>query len=189
VKLLYHFSTSTLTNVYVVGPDGGGDAIIVDPGVFDVTLLEMVEHEGYYIRSILVTHEAKSDLRGISTILRIYDADIYASNPEVFEHPAKPVAGVKSFSASGMEVKPIRLPGYWSDALVYHVGEFLFVGKVLSAGMLGDTINAYSRALLKSDLRELIFPLPGNLLVLPTEGPPSTLEVEVLTNIDMNRTI
>ncbi len=189
MKLLYYFSTSTLTNIYVVGPDNGGDALIVDPGALDVPLLEMIEHNDYYIRSILVTHELENHLRGIRTLLRVYDAQLFASKPQVLEYPATPVGSLPEFWASGMRVEPITLPGYWSDALVFHLGDKLFVGEVLSAGMMGVTINGYARALLQTDIRERILTLPGNTLLLPTEGPPSTVTVEERTNTDLRATL
>ena len=55
MNLLYHFSPGSLSNIYVVAPDDGRDALIVDPAVMDVPLLEAVERLGLYIRSILVT--------------------------------------------------------------------------------------------------------------------------------------
>ncbi len=185
MKLLYHFSPESLTNVYVLGPDDGGDALVVDPGVMDVPLLELIEQHRFYIRSVLVTHEKDAHLRGINTLLRIYDAKLYAANPLVMQHQATPVANVKQFRASGFDVVPITLTGYWSDALIYRIENLLFVGEILSAGRTGETINTYANALLVADIRDKIFPLPPQTIVLPTEGPPSTIEVETKTNRDL----
>jgi hydroxyacylglutathione hydrolase len=185
MNLLYHFSPGSLSNVYVVAPEGGREALIVDPAVMDVPLLEAVERLGLYIRSILVTHETEAHLGGIRTLLRIYDAKIYAANPQVLEHEAVPVANAKQFQASGLEVVPIPLSGYWSDALIYRIGGMLFVGEIMSAGRVGETVNPFAHALLISDLREKILTLPPGTIILPTEGPPSTLTVEALTNPDL----
>lgn len=185
MNLLYHFSPGSLSNIYVIAPDEGEDALIVDPAVLDVPLLEAIEQQGLYIRSILVTHETEAHLAGIRTLLRIYDARLYAANPQVLQYEAVPVANAKQFRASGMEVIPIALSGYWSDALIYRIDGMLFVGEIMSAGRVGETVNPYAHALLISDLREKILPLPGGTIILPTEGPPSTLAVEAQTNPDL----
>ncbi|WP_455381445.1 MBL fold metallo-hydrolase [Salinispira pacifica] len=185
MRLLYHFSPGSLSNVYVVAPPEGGDALIIDPGVMDVPLLEMIEAHDLYIRSILVTHERAAHLGGIRTLLRIYDAKIYAANPQVLDYEATPVANSSGFRTSGLDVVPIALSGYWSDALIYRIGGMLFVGEVMSAGRVGETVNPYARALLIADLRERILPLPAATVVLPTEGPPSTLAVEARTNREL----
>ena len=56
MKLFFHFSVSGFSNTYLLGKEDQGDAIIVDPGVMNVPLLNMIEGNGYYVRSILVTH-------------------------------------------------------------------------------------------------------------------------------------
>ena len=55
MKLFYHFIATGFTNAYLLGPDEPGDAVLIDPGGFDVDLLSLIESHGYYIRSILIT--------------------------------------------------------------------------------------------------------------------------------------
>ena len=43
MKFFSLFSRMGFSNTYLVGPDDGGDAVLVDPGVFDAPLLQAVE--------------------------------------------------------------------------------------------------------------------------------------------------
>ncbi len=189
MKLYHYFSPNSLTNIYVLAEDSSRSAMIVDPAVFDVPLLELIEGRGLHLDSVLVTHETESHLRGLRTLLKVYDATIYAANAQVLEFESHPVGNMGRFTASGLAVEPISLPGYWSDALIYRVGGVLLTGEVLGAGRIGESINPYARELLRADLRERVLTLPPDTIVLPSSGPPSTLAVELATNREITETV
>ena len=54
MKLFNHFAAVGFSNTYLVGGDNEKDAILIDPGVMDVPLLNLIEDNGYYIRHILI---------------------------------------------------------------------------------------------------------------------------------------
>ncbi len=186
MKLYFHFAVVGFANTYLIGPPQGGEAILVDPGIMDKELLTLIESNKYYIRTILVTHHHNSHVKGIKTLKKIYDADIYAFSPYILDFPSIPIKDGDRFSAaSGIEVEVIEVPGHSSDSLVYHIGGMIFTGDVLAAGRAGNTKNSFSRALLLRSISEKLFTLPDTTLVLPGHGPPSTLKAERMFNPDL----
>ena len=186
MKLYFHFAVVGFANTYLIGPPKGGEAILVDPGIMDKELLTLIESNHYYIRTILVTHHHNSHVKGIRTLRKIYDADIYAFSPYILDFPSIPIKDGDRFSAaSNIEVEVIEVPGHSSDSLVYHIGGMIFTGDVLAAGRAGNTKNSFSRALLLRSISEKLFTLPDTTLVLPGHGPPSTLNAERMFNPDL----
>jgi hypothetical protein len=81
VKFFCHFGLEAFSNAYLVGPDEGGEAVLIDPGVFDETLLAMIEKNRLDLRHVLLTHSHESHMRGVHTALKIYDAVVYGMVP------------------------------------------------------------------------------------------------------------
>jgi glyoxylase-like metal-dependent hydrolase (beta-lactamase superfamily II) len=63
----------------------------------------------------------------------------------------------------------------------------LFTGDVLTAGHVGSTASAYGATTQMNKLRSRLLSLPGDYIVLPGHGPPSTLEAERRFNVGINR--
>jgi hydroxyacylglutathione hydrolase len=185
MKLFFHFAVIGFSNIYLLGPDEPGDAILIDPGIMDVGLLKMIENHGYYIKSVLVTHSHTAHIHGLKTLMKIYNPDIYASSLQIFDYPCHHVMGGDSLHLSGCKIDVIDVPGHSNDSLVYKIDNLVFAGDVLSAGSIGSTPNGYARALLLSSIREKIFPLGENCVIFPGHGPPTTLAVEQLTNMPL----
>ncbi|MFP4431289.1 MAG: MBL fold metallo-hydrolase [Spirochaetaceae bacterium] len=189
MKVFTHYSVDNLANTFLVAPEGPGAAIAVDPGVLDVPLLKLIEDRGYYIRHILVTHPEEMHLRGIRTIMRVYDATIHAATPRVLSFPANRVNDGDTLDLDGFEVEVISVPSYLREAVVYRVRHVLFPGRVLSAGVIGEVANPYVRSLLVGLVRRKLLTLPPETLVFPFLGPPTTIGIESETNPDLTRPI
>ncbi len=63
MKLLSHFPAIGVSNTYIIGSAEGGDAILVDPGRFDVTLLNLIEENNIDIKKGLVTHDQENHIK------------------------------------------------------------------------------------------------------------------------------
>jgi glyoxylase-like metal-dependent hydrolase (beta-lactamase superfamily II) len=185
VKLFFHYCTFGFSNCYILGTDfekdGAGvsrDAVIVDPGNMDETLLRFIEDNNYTLRGVLVTHDHLSHVRGLRTLKRIYDAPIYGMNPVIRDYRAIMVKDGETVAIGPFEAEIIGVPGHSADSAVYKIGRLLFSGDTLSAGMVGSTASSYAAANQLSALRSRILALPGDYTVLPGHGPPTTLEAE-----------
>ncbi|ADK81583.1 MBL fold metallo-hydrolase [Sediminispirochaeta smaragdinae] len=185
MKLFFHFAVVGFSNTYLIGPEGGGNAILIDPGVMDVELLDMIESNGYYVRYILVTHSHESHVKGLGTIGKIYDAEIYGKHPVVLGRSAHVLEDGKEYDFEGIKVVPIDVKGHSGDHLVYRIENMLFTGDILAAGRIGSSEGAVERAIMLKSIQKRILPLPDYMLIFPGHGSPTTLKTEKLFNPDL----
>ena len=181
MRLYSHFSFDTLSNSYLIGPRGGGAAALFDPVSFDVELLDLIESQGYYIRSVLLTHCDEEHVGGLRTLRRVYDCTVYAAHPTVMGMSAVTLSHGQVLDVLPEPVRVIALPGHGSDSLAYAAGGFLFCGSAMSAGECGPAANPYAKALLLANIQNELLSLPDETVVLPFIGPPSTIGLEKRT--------
>jgi glyoxylase-like metal-dependent hydrolase (beta-lactamase superfamily II) len=189
VKLFFHYCTYGFSNCYILGSDfdesgppsgvqAPREAIIIDPGCMDTQLLDFIENNNYTLKGALLSHDHKSHSRGLKTIKRIYDVEIFAVNHMVGSFKTTKVKDGDRFAAGPFTVEVISAPGHSSDSAVYRIDRFLFTGDALSAGLVGSTASSYGAAVQISALQNKLFSLSGDYMVLPGHGPPSSLEAE-----------
>jgi len=181
MRLFTLFSFDTLSNTYLIGPEGGGDAVLFDPSSFDVPLLELVETQRYYIRNVILTHCDESHLKGLRTLRRIYQCTVHAAHPVVLGEAASAVADGDELDIGFATVRAIAMTGHSGDSIAYRVGGFLFTGSAMSAAEPGRVPNPYAKALLLSDIQDRLLSLPDETVILPFAGPPSTIGLEKRT--------
>ena len=182
MKFFSLFSRLGFSNAYLVGPDEGGDAILVDPGVFDASLLQAVEANRLYVRSILITHAHNAHINGIRSLLKVYKAEIYANQPSVLDFPAHHVQDGDILQLGELRVSVIETPGHSIDSLCFKIDHLVFTGDTLSAGGKGTTRDGYARGLLLESVRRKILPLGDEVLLFPGHGPPTKVGIEKLYN-------
>lgn len=172
------------TNSYLLGPDGPGAAIIVDPGSFDGPLLRHIEDHGYRLSHILVTRPRTFHISGIRTIRRIYDAEIVAPCDALLSFPCRRIGGDARIDIGGFRVETIAMPDHSHESVVYLINGILFGGDVLSAGLIDISASPYGRALLAKTIRDSIFTLPPETVIFSSFGPPTTVAVEHASSPD-----
>lgn len=172
------FSPVGFSNSYLIGPDGGGDALLVDPGAFGAQLLQAVEGHGLYVRTIFLTHAHDSHVHAVRSLLKVYRATVYSNQPSVLDFPARHVGDGEEVSPGGFTVRVLEVPGHSIDSVCFLVGSMLFTGDALSAGAVGSTRTGYARGVLLSSIRKKILSLPDSTLVFPGHGPPSRVGIE-----------
>jgi glyoxylase-like metal-dependent hydrolase (beta-lactamase superfamily II) len=194
VKLYFHYCRYGFSNCYVLGAETGSDdeahpeaalqeaalreAIIVDPGAMDEAILKSIENNNYNLQGVFITHDHLNHVHGLRTLERIYHADIYAVNPVIRERRTRRVRDGDTVTIGPFKIEVISVPGHSSDSAVFRIDHLLFTGDALSAGLVGTTPSSYGAAVQMTALRSKILSLPGDYTVLPSHGPPSTLEVE-----------
>ncbi|GHU78738.1 hypothetical protein FACS189462_3900 [Spirochaetia bacterium] len=203
MKLYFHYCRYGFSNCYVLGTDPADDpaahqdaalreAIIIDPGAMDEAILKSIENNNYKLRGVLITHDHLNHVHGLRTLERIYNTDIYAVNPVIREHRTKRLRDGDTVTIGPFKIKVMSVPGHSSDSAIFRIDHLLFTGDALSAGLVGSAPSSYGAAVQMAALRSKILSLPGDFTVLPSHGPPSTLEVERRYNVgiqlfDLNR--
>ena len=178
MRLFSYFSVLHFSNCYLVGPDGPGDAVLIDPGVFDEGLLRLIEDRQLYVRYVLITHVHHGHVNGLQTLQKIYDTTIFCFDPERLEAPPLRVGENKPVTCGEFSFQVLETPGHSNDSVCFLINGLLFTGDSLSAGSIGTTATGYERALLLSSIRKKILTLKQNVLIFPGHGPPSRLEIE-----------
>ncbi len=185
MKVFFHYSLYGFSNVYLVGNEETGDALLVDPAEFTENLLDFIESNGFYVRAVLLTHSHTQHTRGLSTLLRIYDAIAFSSNAEVHDIRCRVVHDGEVVDICGMKVEALSIPGHSSDSIVYKIDKLLFTGDTLEAGLIGTTLSRYGNALLREGIERRILSQSEDCLVLPGHGPPSSVDAERHYNLGM----
>ncbi|MCL2230282.1 MAG: MBL fold metallo-hydrolase [Treponema sp.] len=190
MKLFFQYCSYGFSNSYIIGMDNAGidqqnAAIIVDPGSIEHITLETIEHNNLDLKAVLVTHDHLAHVRGLRTLKRIYNAEVFAVNQHILDHRTAMVKDGDIIIVGGFTVEVISIPGHSSDSVVYRIDNLLFTGDVLTAGLVGRTASAYGAATQMNKLRSRLISLPGDYIVLPGHGPPSTLEAERRFNMDI----
>jgi len=207
MKLFFQYCSYGFSNSYILGkeaPDSEShdaapsaaetpmDAIIIDPGSMEEKTIKTIENNNFNLRAALITHNHPGHVQGLRTLKRIYNAEVFAINQIILDHKTTMVKDGDKINIAGFTVEVISIPGHSSDSAVYLIGGMLFTGDVLTAGLVGSTSSAYGAATQINKLRGRLLSLPGDYIVLPGHGPPSTLEAERrfntdIINFDMNR--
>jgi glyoxylase-like metal-dependent hydrolase (beta-lactamase superfamily II) len=200
VKLFYHYCSFGFSNCYVLGTDFPAEegsektdprepdralreAVIIDPGEMDEQILRFIEENDYNLRGVLITHDHLNHVHGLRTLKRIYRTEIYAVNPVIREHKTNMVRDGDIVAIGSFKFHVISTPGHSSDSAVCLTERLLFTGDCLSAGLVGRTVSAYGARVQMTALQSKILSLPGNFVILPAHGPPSSLEVERRYNV------
>ncbi|MDR1047253.1 MAG: MBL fold metallo-hydrolase [Treponema sp.] len=178
MKLFFHYCTYGFSNCYILGPDTGNKAVIIDPGTMDEPMLEFIENNNYIPGAVLVTHNHPNHIHGLRTLRRIYDPEIYAVNHMIQKSRANIIRDGDTLKIGSFSIAVISVPGHSSDSAVFRLNHFLFTGDALSAGLVGSTASAYGKTIQTTALRSKILSLPGDYQIFPGHGPPSTMEVE-----------
>ena len=147
-------------NCFLVRPEGGERAVIVDPGDEAPRLLQAVEDAGVTLEAILLTHTHFDHVGAVAPVARATGAPVYCPRIEVpvlqdvmayvpwpgfgpFESwdPEETVQGGETLELAGLTFDVVYTPGHSPGHVTYAVrGEqALFSGDVLFRSSVGRT--------------------------------------------------
>ncbi len=185
MRCFYNFTLNGFSNTYLVGPDEGGDALLIDPGELNIKLFKLIENNNFYIRHVLITHNDAPHTGGIRTLKKIYDLDIFSKSCEITGLPVNTVHDGMKLNISGFPVTVIDTPAFAEDSVLFKIENMLFTGDVLGAGRLSRTIMKNVNNELRETVKRKLLQLDEATLIFPGHGPPSTLKVEIMFNPDI----
>jgi hydroxyacylglutathione hydrolase len=185
MKLYQHYSIYGFSNGYLLGNDEKRAAIVIDPAEVTPSMIDQIEHNGYSLDAILITHNHIHHIRGLKTLMRIYKPNVYASNTKLFDTACRKVRDDDAFEEAGFRIKAIALPGHSQDSIVYETESCLFTGDVIHAGVLGKTTSAFNAQALIERIQDKLLGYADDTLIFPGHGPPSTVGTERRFNLGL----
>lgn len=190
-------------NSYILGDEGAGEGILIDPGHDPEAILDRVAALKLRITAIVNTHAHIDHVGGVPEIMRrlkvpfrLHEDDMpllkaIPRQAEMFGLPPLEVPPVESYLKEGMtfrvgsiDVRIIETPGHSPGSVTLVVGKNdLIAGDVLFAGSIGRTdLWGGDFQILKSSIRDKLFPLGDECRVWPGHGPETTIGEERRTN-------
>jgi glyoxylase-like metal-dependent hydrolase (beta-lactamase superfamily II) len=174
------------SNGYVFFLDQGRRAALVDPAGIPQNLLRLLREGDYHLQYILVTHKHEDHCDATADVARAYpDAQIVMHKLDV--HAIGPLAS-KAMLVRDNETLPfgeaasirmLHTPGHTDGSSSYLFQGALFSGDTLFAASVGGAygdVSTYDDIL--NSVRSKFFTLPGDTVVMPGHGPPTTIELE-----------
>lgn len=198
------------TNCWVIAPDAGGECIIVDPGMPDISLdvRAIIEELGVKPVAALITHGHLDHTFSIKPLADGYQIPTYIHSEDrrYIKDPAgihgpqflevlqgmefsepKEIIELRNGSVVdvlGMKITAIHAPGHTRGSMMFTINsEILLSGDVLFAGSIGRTdLPTGDSAEMTKTLKNKVLTLSDDLRVLPGHGPETTIKFERKNN-------
>jgi hydroxyacylglutathione hydrolase len=194
------FSLGALdTNAYVVTDAGRSKAIVIDPGTADPSLLRRLEQ--FDVEAVLLTHAHFDHIGGVEAVRKRFGCPVYlhsaekdwlgdaakngslhwpdATPPIAGEPPDRLLADGEELQLLGDTFKVLFTPGHSPGSVGFLCGDLLFAGDALFRRSVGRTdLPGGNGELLARSIRDKLYTLPEDVLVLPGHGPETTIGEE-----------
>lgn len=194
-------------NSYVVWREGAKSAIVCDPGFDPMSIAAVLEEHGLGLAAQLITHGHADHIAGIEALKRAFpdapvvigaheakllvDANLNQSAKYGFPITTSPADALvddgELFTYAGMRFLTREVPGHSPGSVVFIIQDVdpavVLGGDVLFAGSVGRTdLDGGSFPLLASGIKQKLFVLADDTIVLSGHGPATTIGEEKRTN-------
>lgn len=170
MKIYPYYAVKDFLTSYLVCNETCKEALLIDPGKITGDLISRIEDTGYKLAGSCITQLSHCG-HGLSTLLKIYDIDVYAGYP-VSEHGTV-LKGDCTFVIAGFCVECFSVVGYFGQSYLFKIENCVFTGgcRVEEEAMLQKR-EAQSLA---TQLKKKLTCYGDELILFPGLGPPSTL--------------
>jgi glyoxylase-like metal-dependent hydrolase (beta-lactamase superfamily II) len=175
---------------YLAGPDGGDEAILIDPSWDAKALLDTARTDGRTVKAIFVTHAHFDHVNALADVVKHLGVPVYVHEAEAKEFEGDlDVRRTKEGSVvdvAGITVTCLSTPGHSPGSQCLLVDNVLFTGDTLFVEGCGrvDLEGGDPQQMLRS--LERLAELPDDTIVLPGHdygnSPTSTIGEQKRTN-------
>ncbi|MBN2461765.1 MAG: MBL fold metallo-hydrolase [Candidatus Cloacimonetes bacterium] len=190
------------TNTYLLEDEQSRQAAIIDLAAPDPRVVDFIKKTDLVLKYIINTHGHGDHIAGNGLLKEHFQAEllIHRADADMLLKPARNLsllwghhvisppadrllAGGEKIFLGESEIEVISTPGHTPGGICLFTGELLFCGDTLFAGSIGrtDLPGSDHRGLIKV-IRNRLFLLPDNTIVLPGHGPVTTIGTEKINN-------
>ena len=200
MKIKIYMVGSIGTNCYLVWDDESKDAMLVDPGGYEPLIERAIDENTLRLKYILLTHGHYDHVDGVCDFQESEPDAILAAceGDGLYLKELAPGLILKDgdiLELGGLSFRVIATPGHTEGGLSLYIPETdpeltdesfsgtVFSGDTLFKASIGRTdLPGGDYEELKSSIREKLFELPDDTLVLPGHMGATTIEYEKLYN-------
>lgn len=189
-------------NCSIVEYPAGATAAVIDPGDEGEAILAFLAERGLSLAAILLTHGHFDHVGAVGILKERTGARVHAhaGDAELIRNagrhgalygiPVDPVPPPDALVADGDEIpfgegafRVLHTPGHSAGSVTYLLGGWAFVGDLIFAGSIGRTdLPGGSMPTLLASVREKIFTLGDDVVLVPGHGPDTTVGRERRSN-------
>lgn len=182
--LIVHYVTNNNeANLFFIGCEETGEAMMVDAGAFDLRYHRFLERHHLRLTKVFITHDHYDHIESLTQIctrIGTDDVTIYGASPRA---NWTPIGEGETISIGNHEAKVVDTSGHTEDSLSLVVdGRAAFVGDCLFAGSIGGTHSAKQKQREIDNIKNKLFPLGDHVEIYPGHGAPTTVGVERTSN-------
>jgi hydroxyacylglutathione hydrolase len=185
-EVRHHPQAPHPSNGYVFFLDGGRRAALVDPAGIPSNLLRILREGAYHLQYILVTHkhadhcDATGDVAAAfpDAKMVMHDLDVHAIG-SLAPKALRVKDGEELPFGDDVRIRMLHTPGHTDGSSCYLLRSSLFSGDTLFAGSIGGAFgDASTYGDILNSVKSKLFTLPGDTVVMPGHGPPTTIALE-----------
>lgn len=207
IPFLYEDIDDLKANTYLI-KDNKNNAIVIDPGVDNDKLGDYIQKNKLALKAILLTHAHVDHMRGINRLVKRFKCDLYVGFDDeigltdeqyncasylneklIIDTKAKTVSDNEILKILKEDIKVIYTPFHSKGSVCYYLSNssVLFSGDTLFKNVIGRTdLFSSNRKTLRESLAKLRV-LPENVKVYPGHGEFTTIGIEKVNNLFLNR--
>lgn len=174
-----------LVNTYIIWDAETGSAALFDTGTDFAALKGIIEDNHLQLEALFITHTHGDHIEVIEDVVSTYKPAVYCSAKEPVKD-AQTVAQDDVVEVGKLRVEVRETEGHSPGGLTFVVdgacesAQVAVVGDAIFAGSAGGASISY--VTLHAKIREQIFTLPDDTILLPGHGPATTVALEKRNN-------
>lgn len=185
-------------NSYIIGCEKAKEAVLVDPGGYELQINEFLQRYDLTLKKIVITHAHGDHVGGLEDLRDATKAEVFMHELELQDLSNSLLMPdcrglVDHFVKEGDEIpfgrfvlKVLETPGHSPGMVCYYIKDKVMVGDTLFAGSVGGTSSKENFDREVQAIKSKIFPLGDHVKIYPAHGPSTTVEIERLYNPFLN---